>query len=371
MKALITGASSGIGRDIARILSNKGCDLILVSRDKENLKKLKDELNTNIEIIDMDLSNVDNCYKLYEMTKKEDLDILINNAGFGDIGLFTKTDIDKELSMINLNIKAVHILTKLYLKDLVKRDSGYILNVASSAAFQPGPLMATYYSTKSYVYNLTLALYEELKVKKSNVHISCLCPGPVNTNFNNVANCEFKVKSLSSEYVVKYAIDKMLAGKFIIIPGMQIKMLRFFENKNPNLILLGKELIGKKPLFELSAFISGIEIMEIDSSFTGDTNKTKEQFIAERYIMDSIEFYFDNKLIHASIEDEVFMEAVKKGDIKLFAHVRIPVDLRIEAFYDDKLDLVKKNYAITRVTGALIDPTDEERQMFLEEFEED
>ena len=238
MVALITGASSGIGRDIARYLSTKGYDLILVSRNKEKLEELKKELNANSKIIPLDLSSVDNCKKLYEMLKKENIDILINNAGFGDIGLFTKTDIDIELNMIDLNIKAVHVLTKLFLDDFVKKDNGYILNVASSAAFQPGPLMATYYSTKSYVYNLTLAIYEELKQNNSNVHISCLCPGPVNTNFNNVANCEFKVKSLSSEYVAKYAVDKMFKNKLVIVPGFSIKILYIFGRIIPTKIKL-------------------------------------------------------------------------------------------------------------------------------------
>ena len=235
MKALITGASSGIGRDIARVLSDKGYDLILVARDKEKLNELKKELQTNIEIISMDLSIVDNCKKLYEQVRKENIDILINNAGFGDIGAFRKTDLNKELSMIDLNIKAVHVLTKLFLSDFTKRDSGYILNVSSSASFQPGPLMATYYSTKSYVTHLTLAIYEELRRMNSNVSISCLCPGPVNTNFNKVANCEFKIKALSSEYVAHYAIDKMFRKKLLIIPGFKIKLLyilgRFVPNK--------------------------------------------------------------------------------------------------------------------------------------------
>jgi hypothetical protein len=238
MKALITGASSGIGRDMARYLSNKGYDLIIVARNKEKLEELKSELSTNVEIIDLDLTSSKNCNELYNKVKKENIDILINNAGFGDIGLFSKTDIDKELSMIDLNIKSVHILTKLFLGDFIKRDSGYILNVSSSAAFQPGPLMATYYSTKSYVYNLTLALYEELRRINSKVHISCLCPGPVDTNFNNVANCEFKVKSLSSEFVAKYAIDKMFKNKLVIIPGFTIKMLYIFGRIIPNKLRL-------------------------------------------------------------------------------------------------------------------------------------
>ena len=238
MKVLITGASSGIGRDMARVLSNKGFDLILVSRNKKELLKLKEELNTNIEIIPMDLSNVDNCKNLYEQVKNSKIDILINNAGFGTIGAFRKTDMDKELSMIDLNIKCVHILTKLFLDDFIKRDSGYILNVSSASAFQPGPLMATYYSTKCYVYHLTLAIYEELRRMKSNVKISCLCPGPVNTNFNKVANCEFKLDALSSKYVAKYAIDKLFKNKLLIIPGFKIKLLYIFGRFVPNKIKL-------------------------------------------------------------------------------------------------------------------------------------
>lgn len=178
MVALITGASSGLGRDFALNLSKMGYDLILVSKDKNKLNKVKKEITgVNVEVIDCDLSNIDNVMKLYNDTKDKNIDLLINNAGFGDIGPFRKTDLDKELNMINTNVSAVHILTKLFLTDFIKKDSGHILNVASSAAFQPGPLMATYYSTKSYVYHLTLAIYEELRRMNSNVKISCLCPG--------------------------------------------------------------------------------------------------------------------------------------------------------------------------------------------------
>ena len=233
MIALITGASSGIGRDMAKILSNKGYDLIIVARNMEGLNELKEELNTNVEVISMDLSSVENCNKLYNQVKDKNIDILINNAGFGLLGEFEKTDLAKELNMMDLNIKSVHVLTKLFLKDFIKKDSGYILNVASSAAFGPGPLMATYYSSKSYVYNLTLAIYGELKKKKSNVHISCLCPGPVDTNFNTVANCEFRAKSLSSQYVAKYTIDKMFKNKLLIIPGFSIKLLYIFGRLIP------------------------------------------------------------------------------------------------------------------------------------------
>ena len=224
MRALITGASSGIGRDMARYLSKLGYDLVIVARSKEALENLKNELNTNVEVIAMDLCDKENCYKLYEQAK--DIDILINNAGFGVFGHFVETDLDKEVSLIQTNIIAVHILTKLYLKDMVKKNKGHILNVASIAGFMPGPLMATYYASKNYVVSLTRAINKELKKSKSNIKMSLLCPGPVNTNFNNVANVRFKVKGLSSEYVAKYAINKMLKGKLIIVPGLLIKIAR-------------------------------------------------------------------------------------------------------------------------------------------------
>lgn len=227
MLALITGASSGIGSDMARILSEKGYDLILVARNKKKMELLAKELKTNVEIIPMDISSTYNCTQLYNQVKKKNIDILINNAGFGLFGEFNQTKLDKELDMIELNIKAVHVLTKLFLKDFVKKNSGYILNVASSAAFMPGPLMSTYYSTKAYVLHLTESINEELRRNKSNVYIGALCPGPVNTNFNKVAGVSFNLDSLESYDVAKYAINKMLKKKVVIIPGTKIKLGTF------------------------------------------------------------------------------------------------------------------------------------------------
>jgi len=233
MKALITGASSGIGLDMARELDKRGYDLVLVSRDKEKLEKAREKLEgKNIEIIPMDLENPENCKRLYKMV--QDIDILINNAGFGTFGNFIETDLDKEISLINTNITAVHILTKLYLKDMVKKNRGHILNVASIAGFMPGPLMESYYASKAYVVRLTEGIRAELKKSKSNVKLSLLCPGPVNTNFNNVAGVKFNLHSLSSEKVAKYAINKMLKGKFMIVPGIHIKILRILSKISPN-----------------------------------------------------------------------------------------------------------------------------------------
>ena len=224
MKALITGASSGIGRDMAKILSQKGYDLILVARDEKRLEEVKKQLKTEAKIVVMDISKEENCKKLYEENK--DIDILINNAGFGDCGHFEETSLDKDIQMIHTNIIAYHILTKLYLKEMIKKDSGKILNVASIAGFMPGPLMTTYYSTKNYVVRFSESIREELRRKKSKVQISILCPGPVDTNFNKVADVEFALKGLSSEYVAKYAINKFLKGKFYIVPGWKIKLAR-------------------------------------------------------------------------------------------------------------------------------------------------
>lgn len=228
MKVLITGASSGIGLDMAKYLATKKHELILVARDKEKLEKIQESLPTKVTIIVADLSNEQKVKELYALTRKEKIDILINNAGFGVFGEFTETDLNKELELINTNIKAVHLLTKSFLKDMEKNNFGYILNVASSAAFQPGPLMATYYASKSYVYQLTEAIYYEQKKKGTNVHISVLCPGPVDTNFNDVAGVKFGVKPLKSTYVAKYAIDKMFKDKMLIIPGFKMKCAKFF-----------------------------------------------------------------------------------------------------------------------------------------------
>ena len=228
MKVLITGASSGIGRDIARIYSKKGYNLVLVARSEENLNKLKTELEnnkSNIEIISMDLSVKENCLELHKRVK--DVDILINNAGFGDCGNFTKTDLEKEINMIKTNIIAYHILMKLYLKDMKEKNSGKILNVASIAGFMPGPLMSTYYATKAYIVRLSEGIREELKKEKSNVKISILCPGPVATNFNKVANVKFYLREANSMNVAKYAVKKLEKGKFYIVPGIDIKISKF------------------------------------------------------------------------------------------------------------------------------------------------
>lgn len=228
MKVLITGASSGIGRDMAYYFAKLNYDLILVARRKNKMEEIKQNVSVNVKIIELDLAQEKNCFKLYELVKKDNIDILVNNAGFGLFGLFNETNLETELKMIDLNIKATHILTKLFLKDFIKKDSGHILNVCSSAGFMAGPRLNTYYATKNYSLKLTMAIYEELRHIKSNVKISALCPGPVSTEFNKVAKGVFNLKEASSEYVAKYAIQKMLKNKLLIIPQFKIKLGIFF-----------------------------------------------------------------------------------------------------------------------------------------------
>lgn len=230
MKALITGASSGIGRDMARYLAQKGWDLILVARREDRIKELQEELRqVEVQCITLDVGKAEDCYALYERVRDDKIDMLINNAGFGLAGEFAETDLQTELNMIDVNVRAVHILTKLFLRDFTQRNCGIIMNVASSAGFMAGPLLSTYYATKSYVLRLSEAVYEELRRKGSKVKISVLCPGPVNTEFNRVAKVKFAVNGISSEMCARIAIDGALKGKLIIIPTLMMKMGLFFR----------------------------------------------------------------------------------------------------------------------------------------------
>lgn len=234
MVALVTGASSGIGRDIAFELANKGYDLILVSRRADKMEEIKNSVKTNCRTVSCDLSVEDNCIKLCEWLVKEEVDVVINCAGFGVFGNFAETDLHKEINMINTNITALHIIAKFFVKKFVDEGKGYILNVASVAAFAPGPTFSSYYASKAYVLRLTQAIAEE--IRKTGVYIGALCPGPVDTEFNEVANVGFGFKGMTSEYVAKYAVDKMFRKKTVIIPGVKFKLLAFFSNFIPDKI---------------------------------------------------------------------------------------------------------------------------------------
>ena len=223
MISLITGASSGIGKDMAFEFADRGYDLILVARSFDRLKEVKNEIiekydKCNVLIMKCDVSNVESVKNLYNDIQKEfgNIDVLVNNAGFGDCGKFYETDLEKDISMINTNILGLHVLTKLFLQDMVKVNKGYILNIASIAGFMPGPLMATYYSTKAYVVRLTIAIAKELKSDNSKVRIAAYCPGPVDTEFNKNANVTFSLKGQSSSDVARIGVKGLLKSKKVV-----------------------------------------------------------------------------------------------------------------------------------------------------------
>lgn len=237
--ACITGASSGIGKEFANQLSRRGFDLILTARNTDALESLAKTLPTKCEIITCDLSNQQKCIELGNTLRRKKLSILINNAGFGDVGAFAVTDLTKELSMIDVNVKAQHILAKAVLPGFIRRDKGYILNVASSAGLLAGgPFMATYYATKAYVTSMTYAIHEELREINSHVHISMLCPGPVSTNFNDAANVKFALSGISAEYCVDYCLKQMAKGKLTIIPSTVMQLAMMGSKLMPKRILL-------------------------------------------------------------------------------------------------------------------------------------
>ena len=237
MKALITGATSGIGRSMARKLRKKGWELILTGRNETALRQLQAELGEGTEIIAADLADKSEVFRVYEFCKNKGVGMLVNNAGYGIFGKFDETDLTDELNMINVNITALHILTKLFLQDFKKRDSGIILNVASAAGFMTGPLLSSYYATKNYVLRLSLAIYEELRRDRSNVTVTVLCPGPVDTNFNNRAGVSFSVKPISADYAAEYALKKALAGKLFAIPGLSVRAGIWGSRLIPNRVL--------------------------------------------------------------------------------------------------------------------------------------
>lgn len=231
--ALITGASSGIGFELAKIHASKGDNLVLVARSIDKLNQLKTEIESQFKVnvynIEKDLSVINSPLEVYEEIKQNNIqiDYLINNAGFGDIGNFSNTRWEKELRMINLNITALTQLTKLFLNDMLVRKQGKIMNVASTASFQPGPMMAVYFATKSYVLHLTEAINAE--VKGSGVSLTALCPGPTESGFQAAAEIEqnmlFNKKNPTSKEVAEYGYKSMMNGKAVAIHGFKNYLL--------------------------------------------------------------------------------------------------------------------------------------------------
>lgn len=238
MKALITGASEGLGRAMAERLAGMGYEIIAVARNEQKLAELKAALGPPTQTYALDLSDMANCYQLYDLVKGQEIDILINNAGFGVYGEFCESDLADELNMLDLNVKALHLLTKLFLRDFVAADKGIILNVASLAAFMPGPMHAGYYASKAYVLRLTQAVYEELRRRGSAVHVCAFCPGPVKTGFNSRAGAGFAVRGLECQPAADYAIKMIFRRKLVILPDFAFKMTRLAAKLLPTKMML-------------------------------------------------------------------------------------------------------------------------------------
>ena len=223
--ALITGATSGIGEEFARRLAKMGYRLILTGRRGDRLEKLAMEVGTYTRTIVADLSSEEECKAFLKQLEDETIDVFINNAGFGTCGSFTETDLDKELAMIHVNDIAMHILFKGILKKMEERGRGRILNVASSAGLLPGgPYMAAYYASKAYVVSLTRAVAQELREAGSRVYVGALCPGPVDTEFNENADVKFALPGISAKQCVKDAILGMRERRTIIVPSMGMRL---------------------------------------------------------------------------------------------------------------------------------------------------
>lgn len=237
MKALIIGASSGLGREFAYQLSEAGYDLILVARRKTLLQNIQKQIKTNCEIIPLDISDQDNLEELFNELENVDIDLVINNAGIGLLGEFKNISIEDDYKIISTNLLAVHYLTKKFYQKFLKTGKGQIINVSSTAGFSYGPLFSTYYATKNYVNSLTSALYEENRHYKNAIKIKLLCPGPMNTEFNTKAKGMFK-KAMNPDKVVKYTLIKLNKNKLYLIPGIANKLCVIFCNSLPKKWLL-------------------------------------------------------------------------------------------------------------------------------------
>lgn len=243
MYALVTGASAGIGLEIARYLAVKGYDLILTARREDRLQKVRGQIldkypDRKVLVIPADLSKREECMRLFKevcaQAGPENIGFVVNNAGMGVYGLFLETDLDRELTLIDLNVTSVHILSKLFLRVLVKNGQGVLLNVGSCAGFTSGPTFSSYYASKNYVVRLTEAIHEELRQAKSPVRVSCLCPGPVDTAFNDNAGVAVSGRQITARQAAREGVDGALRGRMLTIPGGKMKA-----------VVVGSHLLGE------------------------------------------------------------------------------------------------------------------------------
>ena len=232
--ALITGASGGIGFELAKIFAKNRYHLVLVARNEQRLKEIAEDLRKehgiSVRVIAKDLAHADAPKEIFDTLQRESIhiDILVNNAGYTVFGEFSKTSLTDELQMIQVNIVALTHLTKLFLPEMLKKKSGRILNLGSTAAFQPGPLMAIYYASKSYVLFFSEALAEELR--NTGVTVTALCPGPTETGFQKRGKMETSrlvagKKIMDASTVAEIGYQALMKGKAVVIPGLKNKIL--------------------------------------------------------------------------------------------------------------------------------------------------
>jgi short-subunit dehydrogenase len=233
--ALITGATSGIGYELAKLFAGDGYQLVLVARDEEDLKRVADELadehKVSVKVIAKDLSLAGSAQDIFDEVQRDrvNIDVLVNNAGFGMLGPFVRTDLQKELAMTQVHMVSLTHLTKLCLKGMLERREGKVLNVASTAAFQPGPLMAVYYASKAYVLSFSEAIANELR--GSGVTVSVLCPGPTRTAFMRRAGMKpskvFNRIAMDAASVAAAGYEGLMRGETVIVPGFMNKVFAF------------------------------------------------------------------------------------------------------------------------------------------------
>ena len=243
--ALITGASSGIGLEFAKLFAADGSDLVLVARREEKLKGIAEELETahgiKVHVLAKDLSKPKAPDEIFSALKKQkiQIDVLVNNAGFGKKEVFSETDKEIHLDMVQVNVMALTHLTKLFLTGILERGHGGILNVGSLAGFQPGPNLAVYFATKAYVLSFTEALSEE--IDNPNIKISCFAPGPVKTEFGEKSELDdsllFKMSLIDAEPAVKVGYEGFRKGQVIVIPGLKQQMVPFLNRITPRFLL--------------------------------------------------------------------------------------------------------------------------------------
>ncbi|MCZ6468546.1 MAG: SDR family oxidoreductase [Candidatus Dadabacteria bacterium] len=242
---LITGASSGIGMGLAKLFAADGSDLVLVARREDRLNELAEELKSEhgieVHVLPKDLSKKTSPKEIFNHLKKEkiEIDVLVNNAGFGSRGTVSELDTDLQVDMVQVNAAALTHLTSLFLPGIIERGQGGILNVGSLAGFQPGPNLAVYFATKAYVLSFTEALAEE--ISNPNIKVSCFAPGPVKTEFGEKSDLEdsllFKLSLMDLEPAVKAGYEGFRKGKTIVIPGLKQQIVPFLNRFTPRLIV--------------------------------------------------------------------------------------------------------------------------------------